>query len=84
MQVSEERKAEIRAATIRAREILQPGDRLFISRCGGIRTTVTFVGFDDPPYHSWIRSKTLDDIAAVNIMKVNGKPVDFTKENPWL
>lgn len=79
--ISDERRQQIHEATERARAVLKPGDRRRITRCGGIVSTVTFVGFADPPYHRWICSKTLEDIAAVNIIKLNGKPVDFTQED---
>lgn len=68
-----ERRAELYRATDRAKAALIPGDRLFVSRCGGIRTTVTFTGWDD----LWICSKTLDDIAASSVIKVNGVPTSF-------
>lgn len=69
----EERDTLTKQATIKAQAILKPGDRLRITRCGGIESTVTFVAFNG----QWIQSKTLDDIHAVHILKVNGEIVDF-------
>lgn len=71
---------QIRASQLawgRARQILEPGDRLYIERCAGIRCTVTFDGFCCPPAHHWIRSKTLDDISARHILRLNGQPRTF-------
>lgn len=68
-------------ATERARAILKPGDRLLIANCGG-RSTVTFVGWVDhrgvpDPVGRCIASKTLDDLLAWNVSKVNGQPANF-------
>lgn len=74
---TEQRRERNMLATERAKKVLKPGDRLCVSRCGGSQPTVTFVEWDG----LWIRSRTLDDIAASNILRLNGKPVDFTLEN---
>lgn len=57
---------------------LKPGDRLRIQRCGPTFVTVTFRDWDG----GWICSRTLYDISPVNVLKVNGKPVDFTNGEP--
>lgn len=59
-----------------ARQMLKPGDRLRVTRCGGRTVTVTFQGWDG----HWIRTATYDDVAPASIVKVNGRPVDFTSD----
>lgn len=59
-----------------ARAILKPGDRLRVSRCGGIRINVRMTGWDG----HWITSAKHDDIAPSCIERVNGKPVSFVDE----
>lgn len=62
-------------ARCRASQILTPGDRLYIRRgCDERRVTVTLRGTEG----FWLCSATLSDISAVNILRVNGTPVDFT------
>lgn len=82
MRCSDERVAALRRAEERARAALKPGDRLYVERCGGIRATVKFVGFCDylgrpDPQGRCIQSKTLDDLHAWNVLRVNGVPMSF-------
>lgn len=65
-------------ATERAKVVLKPGDKLRVQRCGPSYTTVRFTEWDG----IWACSRTMSDIHAVNIMKVNGTPVDFTNGEP--
>lgn len=74
MAITEEHRAMARRATARARKELQPGDRLYITRCGGGRGTVTMVGWSG----DWICSKSKDDIHALHVLKVNGMHRRFT------
>lgn len=74
-QLAENRRVR-RLATVRAMAVLKPGDRLYVARCGGIRTTITMIGWDG----DWITCRTADDIAAVNVLRVNKKPVDFSAD----
>ena len=66
-------------AVRRAKAVLKPGDRLYVSVCGGRGVTVTMVGWCDAPLSDYIRSKSLDgdELHPSNVRKVNGKPVDF-------
>lgn len=65
-------------ATIRARAVLQPGDRLRVACCGGRQVTVTFRAWEG----DWIASGTLYGIAAINISKRNGEPISFADPAP--
>ncbi len=69
--------AHARAAR-QARQILKPGDRLFIGTCGSRGVTVTMTGWSDQ-FEGFLTSKTLDgdELHPINIRKVNGKPVNF-------
>ena len=59
--------------------MLRKGDRIRVSRCGGIVVTYTFEEWDGV----WIRSKSgIDDLHPLNILKVNGIPVCFDNYNP--
>ena len=62
------------AAVEAAKKVLRKGDRIRVSRCGGIVATYTFDGWDG----IWIRSKSgIDDLHPASISKVNGKPMCF-------
>ena len=55
--------------------ILQPGDKIRTSRCGGNKINVTFAGWDK----KWATSKSgIDDIGAADIDKVNGVTVNLS------
>ena len=70
----EKNRRRCKIATDNARPVLKPGDRLRVARCGNSSgVTVTMTGWDG----DWITSKCLNDIAAINVLKVNGKRVDF-------
>lgn len=71
-----ERRRIAHLATDRARDVLKPGDRLYVIRCGGSKSTITMTGWDG----NWITCRSRDDIAAVNVLRVNGKPVAFGAE----
>ena len=60
-------------STAAARAVLLPGDKLYIERCGGIKSTVKFLRWDK----DWIVTPTLSDVHARHILKVNGKPQRF-------
>ena len=68
-------KGEI--ATAIARSSLQSGDRLYISRCGGIKSTVTY---RDDWQGCWIITASLSDVHALHVLKVNGIPRSFANE----
>lgn len=71
----EEKRALFKKGTDKAKLVLKEGDRIRVTRCGGIKRTYTFSHFDG----SWIVSKSgIDDLAASCIDVLNGKPVDFT------
>lgn len=81
MEVTDEQRAAARRATERARQVLAPGDRLYIEGCGDYRATVTFAGFCEGM--DWIKSKGgKDDIHAHHILRVNGRPVNFKDAPP--
>lgn len=62
----------------RARLVLKPGDRLSMaSACGGRAQTVTFSHW----YGNTISSRSVDDLSAWNIAKVNGVPTCFQDEH---
>lgn len=64
-------------ATANARRRLVPGDRIRVTRCPGTKRWVTFAGWDG----DWIVSKSgISGIAACNIDRINGEPVDFHQQ----
>ena len=70
---------QVLRATINARKILVPGDRIRVTRCPGTKRTVTFVCWDG----SWIVSRSgINDICAVSIDKLNGKEINITECMP--
>ncbi len=73
MPATEEQRQAAKRATDRARGILKPGDQLYFTRCGGLRSRAIMTGWDG----DWICSKNLSDIHAHHILRVNGKPVSF-------
>lgn len=79
--------AAFQRAADRARQVLEPGDRLLMcSACGGRGQTVTFVGWVDyrgqpDPLGTMFASKTLDDLSPWNIAKRNGVPVSFRDDH---
>ena len=75
MKPTPEQIARSKRAGDRAREVLKVGDRLRVARCAGTFINVTMTGWDG----HWITSRMYNDIAPVNVVKVNGKPVDFGK-----
>jgi len=74
---SDEQIAENKRATERARAVLRPGDRLLVKCCGGSKSTVTMLGWQEPPLEDWIYSKCSDEIHAMHIVKVNGVRMTF-------
>lgn len=76
--VSTARSAEIGRAVVRAREVLQPGDKLSVGTCGGRVSNVTMVGWSES-FPGFITSKTLvdDELHPINVRKVNGVPTSF-------
>ena len=72
--LSLERINQCNIATQNAKNVLVKGDRIRASRCGGIKATYTFVGWDG----NWIITKSgIDDIAAIHVYKLNGEPINF-------
>ena len=81
MKMTEEERAEkikqSRKATERAKKVLKPGDKIRSRRCPGRLVTYRFSHWDG----SWIVSASgIDDIAAVNIDRLNGQPISFKSE----
>lgn len=74
MKMSPERIEKAKLAIENAKKILKEGDRIRVSRCGGIVATYTFSHWDG----NWIVSKSgIDDLSASSISRVNGQPVKF-------
>lgn len=78
MEMTHEERRARRIAFIaeveRAKKVLKRGDRIRVSRCGGIVATYTFDHWDG----YWIVSKSgIDDLAAGSISKINGKDANF-------
>ncbi len=66
---------KFKTAVENAKKTLKKGDKIRVSRCGGIVATYTFEGWDG----NWIVSKSgIDDLSASSIEKLNGAPIDFT------
>ncbi|MBS7545669.1 hypothetical protein [Ancylobacter oerskovii] len=75
----EERRAHGARATERAKAIVKPGDVLQFTRCGGVRSRATFIGWEG----QWMCSTSLSDIHALHVFKLNGDWVSFADEgNP--
>lgn len=73
----DENKKRFHIAVANAKKILQPGDRVRVTKCPGTKRTITFAGWDGP----WIVSKSgINDYAASCVDMVNGKIVDFGRE----
>lgn len=72
--LSKGQRDELIRATDRARQYLREGDRITFTSCPGTKRWGVFVGFSG----ECVVTKTLDDISARNISKVNGLRVDFT------
>lgn len=72
------RIAESYRAQLRARATLQPGDRIVVERCGGVRPRYTFTGWDG----HWATSASRNDLAPRCIIRLNGAPVSFL-DPPW-
>jgi hypothetical protein len=66
-------------AVERAKAVLKPGDRLFITTCGNGRgATVTMTGWSET-FPGFITSKTMhdDELHPVNVRRRNGQSVGF-------
>lgn len=76
--VTPERSAQFADAVTLAKETLQPGDRLLVAMCGGVKTTVTFKGWSET-FPGFIETPTLfgDQVHPFNILKVNGRVLRF-------
>lgn len=73
-QEKEEARKRFLIAAKNAKEVLNKGDRLRVTKCPGTKRWITFAGWDG----NWIISKSgIDDYAASSIDKLNGKTVDF-------
>ena len=74
--MSDDQIAICKRAVENAKRVLKPGDRIRCSRCGGIRVTYTFSHWDG----WWAVSKSgIDDLSAISIDMLNGKPVVFAE-----
>ena len=79
MHYGEQRERELRKniwlkSVSAAKKVLKPGDRIRVSRCGGIESTYTFECWCG----NWIVSKSgIDDLSASSISKVNGINTTF-------
>ena len=73
MRMTASQIAEAARATIRAKEILKPGDKLRVANCADSYSNVVMLGWD----RDWITSKTRNDIHAMHVVKVNGKLMTF-------
>lgn len=74
MELSEERKLQLKKAEVVAKEILKKGDRVRVTKCPGTKRTITFERWDG----CWMVSKSgIDDYHPVNVDRVNGVDVDF-------
>lgn len=75
----DERMARSKRATARAKALPQPGDRLQVEYgCSNRIINVTMTGWEG----CWICCRTYNDIHALHIRKVNGKPVSFADPAP--
>jgi hypothetical protein len=78
MKMTEEQIILCRKATANAKLVLKSGDKIRVSRCGGIRATYVFSHWDG----NWAVSKSgIDDLSANSIDRLNGKPVNFAEMN---
>lgn len=60
-----------------AKRILQPGDRLRVTKCPGTKRWITFAGWDG----IWIVSKSgINDFSPRCVDRLNDQVIDFTKE----
>lgn len=74
MELSEDRKKRCAEAVEKAKAILKKGDRVRVSKCMGIRRTITFDHWDG----EWMVSKSgINDYHPINITKVNGYHKSF-------
>lgn len=77
MEISKKRKREALKAEKAAKARLEKGDRVRVTKCPGTKRTITFSHWDG----CWMVSKTgIDDYHPINVDRVNGLDVDFTKK----
>lgn len=70
------RRQLAKISTENAKNILKAGDKLRVTKCPGTKRTITFSHFDG----IWIVSKSgIDDFHSINVDRLNGLPVDFSK-----
>lgn len=70
----EEKAWRAKEAVRIARQVLQPGDRIRVSKCPGTKRYITFAGWDG----QWIVSKSgINDYHPINVDIVNGEQVNF-------
>lgn len=70
----QERRRRFRIAVENAKKVLQPGDRIRVTKCPGTKRVITFAGWDG----DWIVSKSgINDYAPSCVDMVNGQRVDF-------
>lgn len=74
MAVSPEERAHAERARERAGIVLQPGDKIRVSRCGGLRSYYTFDGWDG---HWAVSSSGINDLSPRSIDMLNGRPISF-------
>lgn len=78
--LTDEQKAENRRLSMlavqHAKQVLQPGDRLRVTKCPGTKRWITFSHWSG----YWIVSKSgIDDYSPRCVDRRNGEPVDFTQ-----
>lgn len=72
--ISEERRQEMSRATVRAKKYLKRGDIVTVTKCPGTKRWIKFDHF----YRDEIFSSSHQgEYHAINISKVNGKPISF-------
>lgn len=77
MKMTEDKIRLYRKATFAAKRTLKVGDKIRVSRCGGIRATYIFSHWDG----NWIVSKSgIDDLSANSIDRLNGEPINFSTQ----
>lgn len=72
-----ERRRLAAIAAEQAKMVLRRGDQLRVTKCPGTKRWITFECWSG----QWIVSKSgIDDYHPIHVDRLNGKPVDFTKD----
>ncbi|WP_269220869.1 hypothetical protein [Brevundimonas vesicularis] len=75
-QLSKEVRDHIARAVERAKAVLQPGDKIGLTICGGGRAYYRMVGWGGLN-GAYIESRTSDELSPYNIVALNGVPTSF-------